>query len=79
METKSVRVSGNQMPAYLNGRSREMLIEAFQPKGAVVAEARTNFVTAMRTSGMRPGDGVPFAAIDMTCTEKKSALLPTAA
>jgi hypothetical protein len=79
METKSVRVSGIQTPAYLNGRSREMLIEAFQPKATVVAEAPTSFVTAMHISGIKPDDGVPFAAIDMTRAKKKFALHPTAA
>lgn len=76
METKSVRISG---PHYLNGRPRNMLTEALQPKTKAATTPSTTFATDLRAGATRIGDGVPFSVLYMTRANKKLTVLPQAA
>lgn len=80
----SVRMQGNGFPAYLNGRPRRMLVEAFgSPAAPVVGAADGAKVPALiadlRTAGVLGDRSAAFGSPYMVRAKKKLALYPTAA
>lgn len=68
----TIRVRGNAMPAYLKGMPRQRLIQALAPKRpAKPAAVVTSVAAQLRGTGAAVGEGVPFAALYMTRSDKK--------
>lgn len=72
----SVRVQGNQIPPFINGRSRSIYTKALTPNRA---QTPKDLTPAMKATGAQIGTGVPFGALYMTRTSKKHAVLRSVA